>query len=737
MFYKITRNITVERKFFIVFLILLSFFIYHLTLLEFKNITKLQSQSKLTIDSIRYINKINTQIFKIQRQRGLLSIYLNTDNNTTTAKNLIIEVNELKEQTQQGLKTLISEANNNSLYSNSKEYIYLLNSYEELLAFNLGMYDCVHYDEMFKTYTKIIENLFLFSKLFAVYHIDYNLSKSQILLFSIIMDILPENIETLGKLRGIVSNISSKDVISDGDFATVDSLLKLYILKHIVAQENISFISRLIPKVTQVDSIRKETVHLQNELLDILEKSKIDKRFEKSPKELYDIITNIINKRIEIYHEFCDILIEEIENKCSEDIFEIFIHMLGDLLMFFVLSIVFFILYKSEKTYIAKLHKAKEAKALFLANMSHEIRTPLNAIIGFLDILKENISGKENLRYLTLIQNSSNLLLGIVNDLLDFSKIENKNFKIEKEKTDIFKEINTVYELFHAKAKEKDINFTINIDNNIPKCIITDSLRLKQIISNLVSNAIKFTPNKGYVKISIHKHQDDFLLISIKDSGIGISKEYQEKILQAFEQENSSISKKFGGTGLGLSISAKLLELMDSKLLLKSEKGVGSEFYFLLQVTTCEFDKQTTDNTIAKPNKYELQKSISVLVAEDNETNIEYMSIILKSLGCNFYIAKDGLEAIKLFKEKEFDIIFMDENMPNMNGIEATKIIRNIEANNKHTIIVAVTANALEGDQKRFSDAGMDDYLSKPVRKKMIASLLMEFFNLKARNDYE
>jgi signal transduction histidine kinase/ActR/RegA family two-component response regulator len=371
-----------------------------------------------------------------------------------------------------------------------------------------------------------------------------------------------------------------------------------------------------------------------------------------------------------------------------------------------------------------KATQASIAKSEFLANMSHEIRTPLNAILGFIDLLREQERDKEKLKYIDTIHNSSNTLLGIINDILDFSKIESGSLSIDMVDFNVESEFKTIIELFRARASEKNINLKLVMHDNIPAALHSDPLRIKQIIANLLSNAIKFTPQNGSVTLYIG-YKDRQLQVAVKDTGIGVPKDKQELIFKAFSQAESSTTRKFGGTGLGLSISVRLVEMLGGKLEIKSEDGKGSIFYFSINAEIGKYKRELTKNG---KNTKEIG-SHRVLLVEDNKANQMFMSIILKKLKLEFDIANDGLEAIKAFNSKQYDLILMDENMPNLNGIEATKKILKIEKekNLDHTPIIALTANALKGDRERFLEAGMDEYLTKPINKEKLASTIDNF----------
>jgi CheY-like chemotaxis protein/anti-sigma regulatory factor (Ser/Thr protein kinase) len=326
-----------------------------------------------------------------------------------------------------------------------------------------------------------------------------------------------------------------------------------------------------------------------------------------------------------------------------------------------------------------------------------------------------------NKKLLGIINGSSQNLLRVINDILDFSKIESGNLKLDYVNFNPQKEFNLTKKLFDAKIKEKNINFHISYID-LPEALYADALRIKQVINNLLSNAIKFTDDNKNIYLNI-RYKDNTLFVSVKDEGIGISKEYQEKIFEAFSQADSSTTRKYGGTGLGLSISHNLVKKMKGELKLKSTLHQGSEFYFSIPIQigqAIQVEEYTQNN---------IKLSGHILLVEDNNANQMFMKIVLKNMNLSFDIANDGIEAIKLFKHSKYDAILMDENMPNMNGIEATKQILLYEKQNNliHTPIIALTANALKGDRKKFLEAGMDEYITKPVDKKKLNRILGNF----------
>ncbi|MEA3354038.1 MAG: ATP-binding protein [Campylobacterota bacterium] len=380
---------------------------------------------------------------------------------------------------------------------------------------------------------------------------------------------------------------------------------------------------------------------------------------------------------------------------------------------------------------VLELEKATRAKADFLANMSHEIRTPLNAIIGFIDIVQQNINDQESQEYLEIVKSSGDSLLTIINDILDFSKIESGNMSVENIDFNLKKLLRDIGLLFYEKTKSKSISLKIHFDPSTPQVINSDPTRFKQVAMNLIGNAIKFTGRNGKVEMFVKYNSSvESLTFAVQDSGIGIAKENIDKIFNPFSQEDNTTTRKFGGTGLGLTISKDLVKLLGGKLKVESEQDVGSRFYFTIPVK--RVDKSIEIKKVDKNKQLKRFKG-KILLVEDNHTNQIFMKVILKKLGLDFDIANDGLEALELFTLNKYDAILMDENMPNMNGIEATKKILDIEneVNVEHTPIIALTANALKSDRKRFLDVGMDEYLPKPLKIDNLIAVFNKFLEEK------
>lgn len=383
----------------------------------------------------------------------------------------------------------------------------------------------------------------------------------------------------------------------------------------------------------------------------------------------------------------------------------------------------------------ARLQDASIAKSEFLARMSHEIRTPLNAILGMIDLLRTTTLNEEQKRYIQSFSHAGENLQALINDILDISKIEARQVRIESVPFHLRETVKNVFEVLEQRAESKGLLFTFQVEESTPDYLLNDPTRIRQILLNLLSNSLKFT-DKGFVQLSIREHLDQnhmpVLLFEISDSGIGIPKDKQNSLFQSFTQADSTIHRRYGGTGLGLAICKNLVELMGGRIWLESQEGKGTRFYFELPYKLAPIRKLSL--TKSPQERFDLNstgKVFKVMIVDDSEDNLLLLRHFMKTKPIELTEARNGKEAVEKYSQISFDIILMDIQMPVLDGHEATQKIRQIEkeTGRKYIPILALSANALAEEINKSLSAGCNEHLVKPVSKLTLDEALNRYLS--------
>lgn len=609
-------------------------------------------------------------------------------------------------------------------------------------------------DFEFAAHTKIINDFIAFMETVVdKSNLNTDPDPDSNLIADVLYNLTPETLEILAEMRGFASGYlaESPKKWTNVDFEKLRKLYNQLQMLDGLIENRLIRSTQIIPKSQRFVEYHQTIIHPQiEEFMVRYQEMILNRKTNWSSQTLFDDATKIIESYDVLYDQmingFSNVLEKRQENYAIKQNVVLLSCTLG-LLGFVALFIFLFrSLTKTERAEHNARHakrtaeQAAAAKSDFLANMSHELRTPMNGVLGMAHLLADTELNEEQKQYVSTINGSGENLLILLNDILDFSKIEAGALALENIAYNLKEDINGAINLLRPQADKKAIDLQVECEPEVPDYVWGDPGRIRQIIINLVGNSIKFTEG-GYVRLTARLQERDtgsHLHISIEDTGVGIPADKLDKIFDKFTQADASVTRKFGGTGLGLAITRQLIALMHGQIGVESVEGKGSTFWFVIPCKAAsEKDLNTaSENKVTHINTKNLRPlaEAKILLVEDYEVNQVFAEKLLRKFGATqIEIAENGNEAITKYRTGTYDMIFMDCQMPELDGYQATGKIRLIEDGTKiHTPIIAMTANAMMGDREKCLKAGMDDYLSKPLRANHLKNILETWFILDA-----